>query len=56
MRTFVSRLVPVVVMAFAPMAAVTIATPANGGIRPPTFAVRRYYRPPSFSRARTPRG
>ena len=28
MRTFVRRLVPVVVMALAPMAAVTIATPA----------------------------
>src|SRR5260370_41932806 len=28
MRTIVSRLVPVVVMAFAPMAAVPIATPA----------------------------
>jgi hypothetical protein len=28
MRTFVRRLVPVVVLAFAPMAAVTIATPA----------------------------
>jgi hypothetical protein len=28
MRTFVGRLVPVVAMVFAPMAAVTIATPA----------------------------
>ena len=28
MRTIISRLVPIVVMAFAPMAAMTIATPA----------------------------
>ena len=50
MRTFVSWLLPVVVMAFAPMAAVTIATPAvssaecakaSGGTRRRTCAGRQ---------------